>query len=52
MAKPKPLEPTVLLSVKTPASLRAAFVAECKKRGTTASQVLREVIASYVQKGK
>lgn len=48
MPRPKPLEEVVTVAVKTPISLRNAFILACQQNYTTASDVLRKTMVDYV----
>lgn len=48
MAQPKPLEPLKTVSVKTPASLRDAFVLACQYADTKGSLVLRKAMRDFI----
>lgn len=48
MPRPKPLEEIVTVAVKTPISLRNAFILACQQNYTTASDVLRKTMIDYV----
>jgi hypothetical protein len=52
MARPKPLENKVPLTISVPVSLKEAFVAACAKADTQASQVLRQAMREFIEKNK
>lgn len=50
MARPKPLEPKVALTISVPTSLKAEFLAACEQGDTNASLVLRAAMRDYIEK--
>lgn len=52
MARPKPLEATIPLTISVPLSLKAAFVQRCKNADQQASQILRAAMRTYIAQQK
>lgn len=48
MARPKPIEPKVALTISVPVSLKKAFMEACAKDDKQASQVLREAMRQFI----
>lgn len=52
MARPKPLENKVPLTISVPVSLKEAFIAACAKADKQASQVLRQAMRDFIEQEK
>lgn len=50
MARPKPQDPKVALTISVPTTLKADFIKACEKADTNASQVLRDAMRAFIEK--
>lgn len=49
MPRPKPLEPTVPLTIRVPRSLREQFAAACLRNAIPATYALHQLMRDYIR---